>query len=94
MSSKLTIDEYFQQVLKILNPAEIRIERIRKARDAIDSAFVNDKRIYSYNQQQAPFLTASYARNTIIIKPINKKVPIQAESKSNTITWFQKGART
>lgn len=70
MTDNLTVDQSFQKFLTNLNPTGQQLQRIRKTRDSIESALVNDPRIFLNTQKQLSFLTGSYSRNTII-RPID-----------------------
>lgn len=70
MTKNLTIDQSFQKFLTNLNPTDKQREQIRKTRDSIDAALINDDRIFLNTQKQFSFLTGSYSRKTII-RPID-----------------------
>ncbi len=70
MTKILTVDQSFQKFLTNLNPTDKQLQRIQKTRESIDTALVNDPRIFLNAQKQISFLTGSYSRKTII-RPID-----------------------
>jgi hypothetical protein len=70
MTKNLTIDQSFKKFLTNLNPTDKQLQRIQTTRETIDTALVNDNRIFLNSQKQISFLTGSYSRKTII-RPID-----------------------